>query len=119
MITVDPESKHGDNPPPPQHKGKEKAVKPAEERVVISDSSSDEAHSGRKQHSKPSKPRRASIDRYEEEVIKLKRMTSEEKELVKALIKLTTQKVPSLHIIFIFCIFSYSIYFSFLSFFLY
>jgi hypothetical protein len=39
-------------------------------------------------------PRRPSIEKmYEEEVIKLKRMTTEEKQMVKALIKLTTRKV--------------------------
>lgn len=42
-------------------------------------------------------PRRPSIEqKYEEEVIKLKRMTNEEKHMVKALIKLTTRKVITL-----------------------
>jgi len=38
-------------------------------------------------------PRRPSIEqKYEEEVIKLKKMTTEEKQMVKALVKLTTRK---------------------------
>jgi hypothetical protein len=38
-------------------------------------------------------PRRTYERKYEEEVIKLKKMTSEEKEMIKAFIKLTTRKV--------------------------
>lgn len=104
VITVDPESTHhhdSDNNTinniPQQHnnKGKEKVVKTAEERLPISDSSSDEAQSSRKSSKSSKFSRRPSIEKYEEEVIKLKRMTTEEKEMVKALVKLTTQKVQS------------------------
>jgi hypothetical protein len=79
----------------PSYKGKEKVTVLSldYDRELAADSD-EESSTKMKLPTLAKSPRRPSIEqKYEEEVIKLKKMTTEEKQMIKALIKLTTRKV--------------------------